>query len=361
MSSSPGSSASCAAPRSGHPQIILDGGDVEVDLATRRLSTPRATHQLTPTEARLLQVLAASVDRVIPTEELLYRVWTDADGADPSYLWVTVRRLRRKLEADPDRPRYLITERGVGYRLSSGTAAPRPGVDRAPHRALAARLRRPPAGDPAADRAARRRGSADGGPLRRRERHGRGGRRVPRRPRLGGDARPRLHRRPRRRGALVPVTRRARGGPRRPRHRRRLPADGRLARRAQPPARHPRARGERRPDRRRAASRRRRARVRGADGHARPDVALRGDDVRDPRPAAAGRLPRDRRRASPTSRSASSSAGHRSPAPSARRGTSRGRGVPSPSPTWRSAIGWGRSSMPPGRAGWIRRRRRSPC
>ena len=58
----------------GHPQIVLDGGDVEVDLATRRLSTPRATHQLSPTEARLLQVLAASVDWVILTEELLDRV-----------------------------------------------------------------------------------------------------------------------------------------------------------------------------------------------------------------------------------------------------------------------------------------------
>ena len=96
---------------------------VEVDLATRQITTPGGSHQLTPTEARLLQVLAASVDRVIPTDELLDRVWTDADGADPSYLWVTVRRLRRKLEADPDRPRYLLTERGIGYRLSSGSAA----------------------------------------------------------------------------------------------------------------------------------------------------------------------------------------------------------------------------------------------
>ncbi len=110
--------------RVGHPQISLDGGDVEVDLATRKLTTPNANHQLTPTEARLLQVLAASVDRVIPTTELLDRVWTDADGADPSYLWVTVRRLRRKLEADPDRPRYLLTERGIGYRLSSGSTVP---------------------------------------------------------------------------------------------------------------------------------------------------------------------------------------------------------------------------------------------
>jgi DNA-binding response OmpR family regulator len=109
----------------GSPQISLDGGDIEVDLATRRLSTPSATHQLTPTEARLLQVLAASVDRVIPTDELLSRVWTDADGADPSYLWVTVRRLRRKLEVDPDKPRYLVTERGIGYRLSSGSTVSR--------------------------------------------------------------------------------------------------------------------------------------------------------------------------------------------------------------------------------------------
>lgn len=107
----------------GSPRISLDHGDIEVDLATRRLTTPSGSHQLTPTEARLLQVLAASVDRVVPTHELLDRVWTDADGADPSYLWVTVRRLRRKLEEDPDQPRYLLTERGFGYRLVSGTLA----------------------------------------------------------------------------------------------------------------------------------------------------------------------------------------------------------------------------------------------
>jgi DNA-binding response OmpR family regulator len=107
----------------GSPQISLDGGDITVDLATRRVTTPDGTQQLTRTESRLLQVLATAPDRVVPTDELLDRVWTDSDGADPSYLWVTVRRLRRKIEPDPDMPRYLITERGIGYRLSSGTPA----------------------------------------------------------------------------------------------------------------------------------------------------------------------------------------------------------------------------------------------
>jgi two-component system KDP operon response regulator KdpE len=106
----------------GSPQLLLDGGDVEIDLAARRIVTPGGSHTLTPTEVRLLQALIGALDHVVPTETLLDRVWSQADGADPSYVWVTVRRLRRKLEGDPDNPRHLLTERGIGYRLSSGAA-----------------------------------------------------------------------------------------------------------------------------------------------------------------------------------------------------------------------------------------------
>jgi DNA-binding response OmpR family regulator len=74
---------------------------------------------LTPTESRLLYALAANLGRTVTTDTLLARGWADTEDADASYVWVTMRRLRQKLEVDPNRPRHLVTVRGVGYRLEA--------------------------------------------------------------------------------------------------------------------------------------------------------------------------------------------------------------------------------------------------
>lgn len=103
----------------GKPGVVLDGGDLEIDLVGRQVTRRGTSAPLTPTEVRLLHQLLGQLDRTVSTDSLLRRVWSESEEADPSYVWVTVRRLRRKIETDPDRPRFLLTERGVGYRLVS--------------------------------------------------------------------------------------------------------------------------------------------------------------------------------------------------------------------------------------------------
>lgn len=98
-------------------QELVLGPDLTLMLRRREAVVDGAVVGLSPTETRFLATLAANGGEPVSTERLLARVWSDADGADPAYVWVTVRRLRRKIEQDPDRPRYLVTEKGEGYRL----------------------------------------------------------------------------------------------------------------------------------------------------------------------------------------------------------------------------------------------------
>jgi DNA-binding response OmpR family regulator len=86
----------------------------------RREAVVRGRHiPLSPTESRFLATLAAGMPKAVPTEELLRKVWADSDAADPAYVWVTVRRLRQKLEFDADDPRHLLTDPAGGYKLAA--------------------------------------------------------------------------------------------------------------------------------------------------------------------------------------------------------------------------------------------------
>ncbi|MDD5558426.1 response regulator [Candidatus Methylomirabilis sp.] len=94
-------------------------GDLHVDLAVRRVTVEGREVHLTPIEYRLLTTLIRYAGKVVTQQQLLKEVWGPQSTEQAHYLRVYVAQLRRKLEADPARPRYLLTEPGVGYRLAS--------------------------------------------------------------------------------------------------------------------------------------------------------------------------------------------------------------------------------------------------
>ena len=100
-------------------QSLVLGPDLTLDLHRRAATVRGREVQLTPTESRLMHALAANLGEIVSTETLLARGWTETDEADASYVWVSMRRLRQKVEVDPDRPVHLLTVRGIGYRLVS--------------------------------------------------------------------------------------------------------------------------------------------------------------------------------------------------------------------------------------------------
>jgi two-component system, OmpR family, KDP operon response regulator KdpE len=89
-----------------------------VDLAAKRVSTPAGDVRLTPTEWHLLEVLVRHAGKLVGQKQLLQEVWGPRYGTETNYLRVHLANLRRKLEPDPAKPRYLITEPGIGYRFT---------------------------------------------------------------------------------------------------------------------------------------------------------------------------------------------------------------------------------------------------
>ncbi|HEY7937999.1 MAG TPA: response regulator transcription factor [Candidatus Limnocylindrales bacterium] len=100
-------------------QSLILGPRLVLELHRREAVVSGHAVPLTPTESRLLYALAANLGNTVTTETLLARGWAETEDADPSYVWVTMRRLRQKVEPDPNRPTHLLTVRGVGYRLVS--------------------------------------------------------------------------------------------------------------------------------------------------------------------------------------------------------------------------------------------------
>jgi two-component system KDP operon response regulator KdpE len=96
---------------------LLQLGDVSIDLARRTAQGPGGSIHFTPIEFRLLAALARNAGRVATQRQLLREVWGPDHVEHPHYLRVYMKQLREKIEADPARPRHLLTETGVGYRV----------------------------------------------------------------------------------------------------------------------------------------------------------------------------------------------------------------------------------------------------
>jgi two-component system, OmpR family, KDP operon response regulator KdpE len=100
---------------SGEP--VLEIGGLRVDLEAREVSVDGSTVQLTPHEYGLLRLLALNEGKLLTHKAILREVWGEAYADESHYLHVYVSQLRRKIEPDPARPRYILTEPGAGYRL----------------------------------------------------------------------------------------------------------------------------------------------------------------------------------------------------------------------------------------------------
>jgi two-component system KDP operon response regulator KdpE len=108
------------AARPGGGDSVLHFDHAVVDLERRTATRDAEPLHLTPIEFRLLAALARHLGMVVTHRQVLVEVWGPSHGSDTHYLRIYVKQLRDKLELDPLRPRHLITEIGVGYRLECG-------------------------------------------------------------------------------------------------------------------------------------------------------------------------------------------------------------------------------------------------
>jgi two-component system KDP operon response regulator KdpE len=101
----------------GTPSKVIHAGSLTIDLAWHVVKRDGEDVKLTGTEYKLLSYLAGNHGRVLTHQSILVHVWGPADIDHTEYLRVYMRQLRKKLEDDPERPRYILTEPGIGYRF----------------------------------------------------------------------------------------------------------------------------------------------------------------------------------------------------------------------------------------------------
>lgn len=104
-------------------QPVITTAAFTIDLAAKRVTTTAGETRLTPTEWHLLEILVRHPGRLVTQRQLLQEVWGPRYEKETNYLRVHLANLRRKLEPEPSRPRYLITEPGIGYRFTPDTPA----------------------------------------------------------------------------------------------------------------------------------------------------------------------------------------------------------------------------------------------
>ncbi|MEU5148853.1 MULTISPECIES: response regulator [Streptomyces] len=102
---------------SGEDEVVVATEGFTVDLAAKKAVREGRDVRLTPTEWHLLEVLVRNGGKLVSQKQLLQEVWGPSYGTETNYLRVYMAQLRRKLEADPSRPRHFITEPGMGYRF----------------------------------------------------------------------------------------------------------------------------------------------------------------------------------------------------------------------------------------------------
>ena len=106
-----------SAQKQGAQSKVVRAGDLTIDLVWHIIKRGEEEIKLTGTEYKLLAYLASNHGRVLTHQSILTHVWDPADADHIEYLRVYMRQLRKKLEADPERPQYILTEPGIGYRF----------------------------------------------------------------------------------------------------------------------------------------------------------------------------------------------------------------------------------------------------